>query len=408
MSEFNTVESVIAEIKKGRPVIVVDRPDRENEGDFVLAAELATPETINFILTHGRGLLCVPMAPAIAQKFNLDRMVPDEHNQEFTKCKFTISVDAAKGITTGISASDRYKTIELLADPKSKASGLVSPGHIFPLIATHKGLVDRDGHTEAAVDLARLAGLQPVGVISEILNQNGAASSRQDLFNFAKTHDLNIISIDQIKKYLTVNPLATLEDIKTPVLLSAPAELPTPYGRFISKAFRLSPKSPEHVVSQLGKIDTQEPVLVRVHSRCLTSESLGSQRCDCKQQLERSMELIAERGSGLIIYLDQEGRGIGLANKLNAYNLQDHGLDTVEANNALGFADDLRDFTAASKLLLHLGITKVELLTNNPMKVKTLAEEGIMVDRIQLNVSGNNYSQRYLNTKHAKLGHHRP
>ena len=393
---FATVDEAIEAIRRGRMVIVVDDEDRENEGDLILAAQFATPEAINFMLKEARGLICVPMPKEWAERLELPLMVhpPRDHHET----AFTVSVDAKEGVTTGISAHDRARTIRLLADPEAKPEDFVRPGHVFPLVAKDGGVLRRAGHTEAAVDLCRLAGLQPVGVICEIMKEDGTMARLPDLQEFAARHGLPLITIADLIAYRKMREKL--------VKRVAEANLPTKYGHFRIVTFKDLVTGQEHVALVKGEVSGEEPVLVRVHSECLTGDAFGSLRCDCGDQLHKAMEMIEQEGKGVLLYMRQEGRGIGLANKVCAYELQDRGLDTVEANKALGFPPDLRDYGIGAQILVELGVRKIRLLTNNPRKVIGLSGYGLeIVEHIPIEVEPNPHNWRYLRAKKEKLGH---
>ncbi len=394
--KFATVEEALAAIRQGRMVIVVDDEDRENEGDLVMAAQFATPEAINFMIKEARGLLCVPLPKGRADRLGLRPMVepPRDHHET----AFTVSVDAREGITTGISAPDRARTVRLLADPRASPDDFVSPGHVFPLVAREGGVLRRAGHTEAAVDLCRLAGLEPVGVICEIMNEDGTMARLPDLKRFAEEHGLPILTIADLIAYRKAR-----EKLVERV---AEADLPTKWGHFRIVTYRDLLSGQEHVALVKGEVAGEAPVLVRVHSECLTGDALGSLRCDCGDQLRRALERIEEEGRGVLLYMRQEGRGIGLANKVCAYQLQDQGLDTVEANLHLGYPPDLRDYGIGAQILADLGVRKLRLLTNNPKKVAGLSGYGLeIVEEVPIEVEPNPYNERYLKAKKEKLGH---
>ncbi|MBC7169349.1 bifunctional 3,4-dihydroxy-2-butanone-4-phosphate synthase/GTP cyclohydrolase II [Candidatus Bipolaricaulota bacterium] len=391
-----TVEEAVEALRAGRMIIVVDDEDRENEGDLVLAAEKATPDAINFMLREGRGLLCVPLPREWAKRLELRPMVePPEDSHETA---FTISVDARRGVSTGISAADRARTILVLADPTSGPEDLARPGHVFPLIAREGGVLRRAGHTEAAVDLCRLAGLQPVGVICEIMNEDGTMARLPELTVFAERHGFPILTIAEL--------IAYRKKQEKLVERVCEAELPTRYGRFQIVTFRDILTGQEHVALVKGDLSGDEPVLVRVHSECLTGDALGSLRCDCGDQLRTALQMIERAGRGVVLYMRQEGRGIGLLGKLCAYQLQDQGLDTVEANLRLGYPADLREYGIGAQILVALGVKRIQLLTNNPRKVAGLAGYDLaIVDTVPIEVEPNPYNVRYLKAKKEKLGH---
>jgi 3,4-dihydroxy 2-butanone 4-phosphate synthase / GTP cyclohydrolase II len=396
--KFDRVEDAIEDIRKGRMVIVADDEDRENEGDLIMAAAAVTPDHVNFMATHGRGLICVTLTPTRADELELPLMT--ERNTDPQGTAFTISVDAHRkfGVTTGISAHDRAKTIQILMDPHTKPEDLRRPGHIFPLRSKPGGVLRRVGQTEASVDLARLAGLPPVGVICEILNADGTMARRPQLEKMATEHDLRFITVAQLVAYrLTKTRL---------VKRVADAEMPTRYGDFRVIAFENALDHREHLALVKGDLKGKANVLVRMHSECMTGDVFGSLRCDCGEQLAAAMRQIEEEGQGAIIYLRQEGRGIGLANKVRAYQLQDGGLDTVEANEKLGFKPDLRDYGIGAQILLDLGLTSIRLLTNNPRKIVGLDGYDIEITgREPLSVEPGEHNHAYLETKRSKLGH---
>ncbi len=395
--EFSTTEEIVADIKAGKLVIIVDDKDRENEGDLICAAEKTTPDMINFMATHGRGLICAPILPEAADRLGLPLMV--RRNTESQGTNFTVAVDAASGITTGISSADRAKTVAVLANPLSEPSDLVRPGHILPLQALKEGVLRRAGHTEAAVDFARLAGLQPAGVICEILNQDGSMARLPQLKEFAEKHDLRIGTIAALIEYRRKEE-KLVERI-------AQIKMPTDFGTFelIHYASLINPAE-EHIALVKGEIDPNEPVLVRVHSECLTGDVFGSRRCDCGSQLHSAMAQIEEVGTGVLVYMRQEGRGIGLANKMRAYKLQEEGLDTVEANERLGFSSDLRDYGMGAQILYDIGVRKIRLLTNNPRKVVGLEGHQLEItEQVPIKIDPNPHNEDYLNTKRDKLGH---
>ncbi len=395
-SLFDRVDEVIGEIAAGRMVIVTDDEDRENEGDLVMAAEKITPEAINFMATHGRGLICAPITPERAQKLGLSRMVPQ--NREAFGTDFTVSVDARDDITTGISTFDRAKTIKVLGDPESQPEELIQPGHIFPLQAKPGGVLRRAGHTEAAVDLARLAGLEPAGVICEILNDDGSMARLPELLEFARDHRLKIISIGDL--------IAYRRQREKLVSREQTVRMPTVYGDFELHLYRTLLDDQHHLAMVQGQILPNEPVLVRVHSECLTGDVFGSMRCDCGSQLHDAMAQIGKARAGILLYMRQEGRGIGLGPKIHAYKLQEEGLDTVEANEKLGFPMDLRDYGVGAQILTDLGVKKLKLLTNNPKKVVGLEGHGLeILEQVPIKVSPNPHNERYLSTKRERMGH---
>ena|SRR6056297_788047 len=392
---FNTIEEAIESIKKGEMVIVIDDEDRENEGDLVLAAEFATPENINFMIKEARGLVCVPMTLDRLNHLELGPMVMN--NTDVNQTAFTISVDY-KDTTTGISAMERSRTIKALVDDSSKSSDFNQPGHIFPLAARDGGVLIRAGHTEASVDLSRLAGLEPAGVICEIINDDGSMARVPDLIEYSKKHDLKMITIADL--------IAYRKNTEELIIRESEAYLPTKHGDFnmIGYSNRLNGK--HHVALVKGDISTDEPVLVRVHSECLTGDAFGSKRCDCGEQLDYALEAIESEGRGVLVYMRQEGRGIGLINKIKAYDLQDKGMDTVEANIALGFEDDLRNYGIGAQILADLGAKKLRLMTNNPKKISGLSGYGLeVVERVPIQLNHNEKNRDYLKTKKDKMGH---
>lgn len=394
--KFSPVEEIVADIALGRLVIVSDDPGRENEADLISAASLSTPETIAFMATHGRGLICAPLTRERVENLTLPPM--SRRNREEHRTAFTVSVDAAKGITTGISAADRSRTISLLADEGTSSESLVQPGHVFPLQAEDGGVLRRAGHTEAAVDLARIAGLPPAGVLCEIMHEDGTMARVGDLGEYQEKHGLKACTIAQIIEYRRrTERLVEFEET---------INLPTDYGDFSCHLYRVLTDGSHHVALTRGEIDPSKPLLVRVHSECLTGDVFTSRRCDCGSQLHTALAHIAQEG-GVLLYLRQEGRGIGLAAKIHAYKLQEEGLDTVEANEKLGFASDLRHYGVGAQILHHLGVRKIRLLTNNPKKVVGLEGYGLeIIDQIPIRSEANPHNKRYLDTKRDKLGHH--
>lgn len=398
-SQDQKVREAIEVIRRGGVVIVADDEDRENEGDLVCAAELVTPEIINFMATHGRGLVCLTLAPDIADRLDLPLM-SDGRGQDPNGTAFTVSVDATPelGVSTGISAADRSRTIRVAVDPTSKPNDLIRPGHVFPLRAKPGGVLQRVGQTEASMDLARLAGLAPAGVICEILNADGTMARRPELEEFSAEHDMPFVTVAQIISYRLKNERL--------VRRVAEATLPTRFGEFRIVGYSNQVDRSEHVALVKGDVSGAEDVLVRVHSKCLTGDVFGSGRCDCGHQLHAAMRKVEEEGCGVIVYLDQEGRGIGLLNKLRAYELQDRGHDTVEANEMLGFPPDLRNYGIGAQILLDLGLHKIRAMTNNPKKLTGLEGFGLeIVGRVPLEVKETDLNHDYLEAKREKLGH---
>ncbi|MDD4346601.1 MAG: bifunctional 3,4-dihydroxy-2-butanone-4-phosphate synthase/GTP cyclohydrolase II [Desulfitobacteriaceae bacterium] len=394
--QFSSIETALDEIREGKMVVVVDDEDRENEGDLLMAAEKVTPEAINFMATYGRGLICVPLTKERIVALQLEQMVSQNTDPHGTA--FTVSVDG-ETTTTGISAHERASTIKILSDPASKPGNLRRPGHIFPLQAREGGVLVRAGHTEGAVDLARLAGLQPAGVICEIMNEDGSMARVSDLLKFAKKHDLKLVTIQDLISYRRKKEKL--------IEMVVSINLPTDYGNFLAKGYRSILDNKEHLALVMGQIDDGQPVLVRVHSECLTGDIFHSHRCDCGDQLKAALEQIGREGRGVLLYMRQEGRGIGLFNKLKAYKLQEQGQDTVEANIALGFPADLRDYGVGAQILADLGIRNVHLMTNNPRKIVGLEGYGLRVSkRIPIEIPSRPENKRYLNTKKIKLGHY--
>lgn len=394
---LDSIESAIEDVKVGKMVIVVDDEDRENEGDFVIAARFVTPEVINFMSKYGRGLICVPLLEERCKELGLELMV--NNNTALHETAFTVSVDLlGHGCTTGISAHDRAKTVQALIDPATKPEDLGRPGHIFPLQAKKGGVLRRAGHTEATIDLPRLAGLEPAGVLVEILNEDGTMARLEQLKKIARKFELKIISIKDLIEYRIKRDSLIDEIVRV--------DMPTQYGHFKLIAFQEKNTSNEHLALIKGDIEPNEPVLVRVHSSCFTGDILGSLRCDCGEQLHKAMQMVEQEGKGVILYMNQEGRGIGLVNKLKAYRLQEEGMDTVEANLHLGFQMDQRDYGVGAQILRHLGIHKLRLITNNPKKRVGLIGYGLeIVDNVALKVDPNPHNERYLQTKRDKLGH---
>jgi len=395
---FGNINQAIEDLRNGKPVIVADDEDRENEGDLICAAELVTPEVVNFMITHARGWVCLALMPERCEQLGLQQM--EAQNTEAQRTAFTVTIDASTrfGVTTGISASDRAKTIHVAINPSTVASDLRRPGHIQPIRARPGGVLQRVGHTEAAVDLARLAGLYPAGVICEILNQDGSPARRPQLEDFARQHSLTFVTIAQLVAHRLTN-----EQL---VHRAAEARLPTEFGEFRIIAYTNDVDRAQHVALVMGDIAGRRDVLVRMHSKCLTGDVFGSQRCDCGPQLHAAMKRIAEDGNGAIVYLDQEGRGIGLHNKIKAYALQDEGHDTVQANQRLGFAPDLRNYGIGAQILRDLGLSSIRVMTNNPRKLVGLEGYGLeIVERIPLLTDPNEENRAYLDAKRDKLGH---
>jgi 3,4-dihydroxy 2-butanone 4-phosphate synthase/GTP cyclohydrolase II len=393
---FHTIEEAIEEIRNGRIIIVCDDEDRENEGDFVMAAEMVTPEAVNLMATHGKGLICAPITRQRAFELNLDRMVLD--NTDAMGTAFTISVDSREGTTTGISASDRSRTIRDLIKAETRPADFRRPGHIFPLIAVDGGVLRRAGHTEAAVDLARMAGLEPAGVICEIMNEDGSMARVTDLWEVADRFGMKFVTIKDLIAYRMEHESLINEIIRV--------EMPTIYGNFTLVAFEERLSGANHIALTKGEWKDSDPVLVRVHSSCVTGDIFGSKRCDCGDQLHRALYQVEQEGRGAVLYMNQEGRGIGLMNKLRAYKLQEEGLDTVEANEALGFKPDHRDYGVGAQMLRHLGIRKLRLMTNNPTKRVGLEGYGLeIVERVPMAVLPVPENERYLRTKKDRMGH---
>ena len=393
---FDSTESVIADIRRGKMVIVVDDEDRENEGDLIMAGQHATPAAINFMARFGRGLICVPTTSERLEQLGIGRMVRE--NRESFRTDFQVSVDAARGVTTGISAADRAKTIQIMASPTAVPEDLVQPGHVFPLRARPGGVLQRAGHTEAAVDLAALSHCRPIGVLCEILNDDGTMARLPELKKFAKKHRLKICSIADLIQFRR-----TSEKLVEPVEV---VKMPTDYGDFDLHLYRSKVDGQHHLALVRGEVAGQKNVLVRVHSECLTGDVFGSRRCDCGSQLHQAMRQIAGAGHGVIVYMRQEGRGIGFAPKIKAYKLQEQGYDTVEANQKLGFDMDLREYGIGAQILVDLGLKTIRLLTNNPKKVVGLEGYGLkIVEQVPIRVKPNPHNERYLKAKREKMGH---
>lgn len=394
---LDSIESAVEDIKKGKLVIVVDDEDRENEGDFITAAENVTPEIINFMSTYGRGLICAPLSEERCDELNLQPMVTD--NTSLHATPFTVSIDLlGNGCTTGISAHDRSKTVQALVDKNTKAEDLGRPGHIFPLRAKKGGVLRRTGHTEATIDLSRLAGFSPAGVLVEIMNEDGTMARLAQLKAIAKRFDLKVVSIKDLISYRLSKETLIKEEVKV--------QMPTRYGDFELFAFKQLNTGEIHLAIKKGEWHKDEPVLVRVHSSCMTGDILGSLRCDCGDQLHKALRMIEIEGKGIVLYMNQEGRGIGLLNKLKAYKLQEEGMDTVEANLELGFGMDERDYGVGAQILRHLGISKMKLMSNNPRKRAGLLGYGLeVVDNIPIEIKPNEHNEKYLITKRDKMGH---
>jgi 3,4-dihydroxy 2-butanone 4-phosphate synthase/GTP cyclohydrolase II len=393
---FISIEDGIEELKKGKVLIVTDDKNRENEGDFIAIAETVTPEIVNFMVTHGRGLLCVPTTAEALERLDLSLMV--DRNTALHETAFTVSVDAVKGTTTGISVYDRAITIRAMADPNSKPEDFARPGHIFPLMAAQGGVLRRAGHTEAVVDLARMAGFRPCGVLCEILDEDGSMARAPRLLEIAQQFDLGIVAINDLIEYRRRNEKLVHRMIQL--------DFPSRWGHFTLYMYQSDVDNQQHLALVKGEIGPEDEVLVRVHSQCLTGDILGSLRCDCRDQLSHALEMIEKEGKGVLVYMRQEGRGIGLINKLKAYALQDQGLDTVEANHRLGFPADARDYGIGAQILCDLGVHKMRLMTNNPRKIVGLDGYGLrVVDRVPIEVGLQERNARYLKTKKDKLGH---
>jgi 3,4-dihydroxy 2-butanone 4-phosphate synthase/GTP cyclohydrolase II len=393
---FDSIEGVIEELRTGAMVIVVDDADRENEGDLIMAAEHATAESINFMAKFGRGLICVPTTADRLQQLGVERMVVQ--NRETFKTDFQVSVDAARDITTGISAADRARTIQVMADPTAVPEDLVQPGHVFPLRAKRGGVLQRAGHTEAAVDLVKLAGCRPIGVICEIMSEDGSMARLPELMDFAHRHRLKICTIEELIKYRRTREklVERLEVVR----------MPTDYGDFDLHLYRSKVDGEHHLALVLGEVAGRKNVLVRVHSECLTGDVFGSRRCDCGPQLHQAMRQVADEKQGVIVYMRQEGRGIGLAPKIKAYKLQEQGLDTIEANRKLGYPMDLREYGLGAQILCDLGLKTIRLLTNNPKKIVGLEGYGLeIVEQVPIRIRPNPHNEKYLRIKREKLGH---
>jgi 3,4-dihydroxy 2-butanone 4-phosphate synthase/GTP cyclohydrolase II len=396
MSKLNSIQEAIEDIRKGKVIIVVDDEGRENEGDFLTAANNATPEVINFMATHGRGLICAALTEERCAELKLEMMVSQNTSSHDTA--FTVSIDLIKGCTTGISASDRSKTMLALVDPDIKPEDFARPGHIFPLRAKSGGVLRRAGHTEATVDLARIAGFEPAGVLVEIMNEDGSMARLPELLELAKKFDLKIISIEDLIKYRLENDSLITREVEV--------DLPTQFGDFNLIAYTQKNTGEQHLALVKGEFNSDEPVLVRVHSSCMTGDIFGSCRCECGPQLQAAMKTIEEAGKGVIIYMNQEGRGIGLLNKLKAYKLQEEGYDTVDANVKLGFKMDERDYGVGAQIIRDLGVRKLKLMTNNPTKRAGLIGYGLeIVENVPIVIQANIHNQKYLDTKRDKMGH---
>ncbi|MBT5029211.1 MAG: bifunctional 3,4-dihydroxy-2-butanone-4-phosphate synthase/GTP cyclohydrolase II [Nitrospinaceae bacterium] len=394
--EFSTIEEAIKEVQLGKMIVIVDDEDRENEGDLMVAAEMVTPDIVNFMAKFGRGLICLTLTEKRTAELGLSMMVDD--NQSAFETPFTVSIDAKQGVTTGISSADRAHTIKVAINPDCVGSDLVKPGHIFPLRAKDGGVLVRMGQTEASVDIARIAGLQPYGVICEIMNDDGTMARVPHLTEFIKEHDLKMITTKDLAEY-RLKQEALVEEVTSTIL-------PTPEGEFRSIVFKNVLDDQTHIVLVKGEIKEDEPTLVRVHSQCLTGDVFGSYRCDCGEQLKKSMEMINKEGKGVLLYLYQEGRGIGIVNKMKAYALQDQGKDTVQANEELGFKPDLRDYGIGAQILRKLGLGKVRIMTNNPRKIVGLEGYGLqLVERVPIEVEAKKDNLNYLRTKKDKMGH---
>ena len=394
--KFDPIDEILESLRQGRPIIVTDDANRENEGDLILAAEKATPETLSFMIRYTSGVICVPLEGSDLDRLELPLMTL--RNTEAMRTAYTISADAKSGVSTGISAADRTRTIRVLSDPNTRADDLVRPGHVFPLRYREGGVLRRAGHTEAAVDLARLAGLRPAGVLAEVVNDDGSMARLPELFAFAQRHHLKICSIEQLIAYRRAREKLIVKEQEV--------DLPTDYGNFRLHLYRSVVDDVHHLALVRGTISAAVPTLVRVHSECLTGDVFGSRRCDCGNQLHAALEQIDEAGAGVLVYMRQEGRGIGLAAKIQAYKLQEEGLDTVEANERLGFAGDLREYGIGAQILVDVGVKEIRLLTNNPKKVIGLEGYGLnIVEQLPIRSPTNQHNEKYLQTKRMKMGH---
>jgi len=395
-STLNTIEEALDDIREGKFVIVVDDEDRENEGDFICAAEKITPEMVNFMITHGRGVVCAPLTEERCDELELENQV--DKNTSIHSTPFTVSVDKLEGCTTGVSAADRAATFQALADPTSTPETFGRPGHIFPLRARSKGVLRRAGHTEAAVDLARLAGLNPAGALIEIMNEDGSMARLPELMDIADKFDLKVITIKDLIAYRLKSESLVEKGVKV--------NMPTKYGQFKLIPFRQLSNGMEHVALIKGEWEPDEPILVRVHSSCITGDIFGSMRCECGEQLHKAMQLIEKEGKGVIVYMNQEGRGIGLMNKIKAYKLQEEGMDTVDANLHLGFNADERDYGVGAQILREVGVTKIRLMSNNPVKRIGLEAYGLsIVENVPIEVAPNQHNAFYMETKKTRMGH---